>query len=408
MKQRDINNAIRLIGSLFAPSDVEFERALQSKNMDTEAPLRYELRALEFTEHTRVARLSFTKVRTYRTVEKYIQRNNEKHKIYSDWKTKESKVATISLKLTSNVLENLRDTVFLVSNSIVKREEAIELVSTYAFEIIAKLITDFEKAYLMPSWFEKDLLEKERIVEIDLLKSEAKKYQNKIKYAEIRISDLKQKSVELKNKIDPIYKRRANKFLFAFLSILTLGIYTYINSKSRLSEFNKELIENEQKSSVEIPKLNVEINSNRSEIERCTEKIADCNVRYTEKITQILPLGDYAIDNSEFIPLKELSGIDYRKIKGVYIIRNKELDKAYVGQSKDVLKRLKDHFIGTVPKNIIFAEDYYNSNYENKEDLFEVKIEEIETKDELDNRERELIFEYDTFNSGYNKTAGNI
>ena len=61
-----------------------------------------------------------------------------------------------------------------------------------------------------------------------------------------------------------------------------------------------------------------------------------------------------------------------------------------------------------MPKNIIFAEDYYNSTYENKDDLFEFKIEEIETKDELDNREKELIFEYDAFNTGYNKTSGNV
>ena len=79
----------------------------------------------------------------------------------------------------------------------------------------------------------------------------------------------------------------------------------------------------------------------------------------------------------------------------------------YVGQSKDVYKRIKQHFHGTVPKNVIFAEDYYLSNIENKEKLFEIKIIPCETKDELDKLERELIIEYDALNNGYNGTSGN-
>ncbi len=107
------------------------------------------------------------------------------------------------------------------------------------------------------------------------------------------------------------------------------------------------------------------------------------------------------------MPLKALSGIEYKKIVGCYLIHNRENDRYYVGQSKDVMKRLKQHFRGTVPNNVIFAQDYYSSEYEHKEDLFEVKIVPCSTKDELDRKEREYIRQYDANGSGYNSTSGN-
>lgn len=39
--------------------------------------------------------------------------------------------------------------------------------------------------------------------------------------------------------------------------------------------------------------------------------------------------------------------------------------------------------------------------------MFEIKIIELETKDAMDEREKELILQYDSFNSGYNRTNGN-
>ena len=73
-----------------------------------------------------------------------------------------------------------------------------------------------------------------------------------------------------------------------------------------------------------------------------------------------------------------------------------------------MLKRVcKQHFDGTNVKNIIFAEDYYCSQLENKDNLFEVRIIRLNTKDEMDQKEKELIEEYDSFNNGYNGTNGN-
>ena len=408
MRQSDVNAIIGLFSLFIKQTDDDFERALQSQNLDTEAPLRYELRDFSFTEHTRVARLTFVKIRTYRTVERYIQRNNQKHKIYSDWKQKESKIAPISLKLTNEVLENLRDEDFLSANSVLKSDDAIKLVAQFANIIIAKLVEQSGKSTLMPSWFKKFILQKKHSKNISDLKKGINNAEKEIVSAKSEIQVLELANDGYRNKSDKYARIRANKVLFILLSILSLGIYAYLNSEKRLEKLSAQLAENEQANTLKIEKLKQDIDSYYVAIKQNEDQIKNDEAAYKEQVAQIKPLDSCFENDSDFAPLKDLAGITYRKIKGVYVIRNRELGKVYVGQSKDVLKRLKDHFTGVVPKNIIFAEDYYKSEYENTDDLFEFKIEEIETKDELDNREKELIYEYDAFNAGYNKTSGNV
>lgn len=60
-----------------------------------------------------------------------------------------------------------------------------------------------------------------------------------------------------------------------------------------------------------------------------------------------------------------------------------------------------------MPNNIIFAEDYYNSQNSDKSNIFEIRIIQLETKDELDKTEAQLIEEYDANVTGYNSTRGN-
>ena len=140
----------------------------------------------------------------------------------------------------------------------------------------------------------------------------------------------------------------------------------------------------------------------------CESKCEEIIKEFNKKISHVKPLLTYANPSPDFIPLKKLVGSEYQKIIGCYVIHNKEKDKYYVGQSKDVYKRiLRDHFNGTEVKNIIFAEDYFSSQYENKDDIFEVKIIRCSTKDELDSTEASLIEEYDSFRNGYNSTSGN-
>lgn len=409
MGARDVVSIVGLLGKLIGSMrDEEFERALADQNLDTEASLRYRLCDIEFVDHTRVTRLSFIKIRTYRTVERNIQRNYEKYKIYSNWKEKEIKIPAISLKLTNNVLENMRDAKYLLQNSIVKKDDAAYLVSRYAYEILSKLIVGSQKTHLMPSWMERDLINKEGVGKVDALKHENENIESAISAAQDSIHEHESQLAELKDKVQKIAKARENKLLFVLLSILTLGWYAYSNSGKRLDNLTAQLNVDEPNNAKEMARLNKEIEDNSAKIKDNNAEINIIKAEYKEKFKQIKPLTDYIANSEDFTPMRDLLGIDYVKIKGVYVIRNKELDKVYVGQSKDVLKRLKAHFTGTEPKNIIFAEDYYRSKLENKEELFEFKIEVLETKDELDKREMELISEYDSFNNGYNKTAGNI
>ena len=408
IRTREVLAVANLVGSLLLPQhDADFKKALVSQNLDTEAPLRFRLQELEFVEHTRVARLNFVKIRTYRTVEKYIQRDNEKFKIYSGWKEKESKLPAITLKLTNNVLENLWNTDFLMENAVVKKNETADLISEYAFDILYKLLSDFEADQLIPSWMEKALLEKEMEQKIDVLQSEIMMREGGIRAAEASIQRMKQENADLRDRIQKISAARENKLVFVLLSVLSLGYYAFANSQKKLAQLTVQFDENEQNTPGQIDRLEQEIAHHTGQLNRGSDDIEKVKAEYREKIIQVEPLADYMPDSTDFILLKNLSGLDYEKIIGVYVIRNRELDKFYVGQSKDVMKRLRDHFTGTEPKNIIFAEDYYQSKFDNKHELFEFRIEVLETKNELDRREMELIAEYDSFNNGYNKTAGN-
>lgn len=170
------------------------------------------------------------------------------------------------------------------------------------------------------------------------------------------------------------------------------------------SEINNKK-ENIALSNAKIDSYNKQIKQKEAEIKKKKEEI---KLYYNRKIQDIKPLNNLVNNDESFVSLKMFSGLEYEKIVGCYIIHNKENDKYYVGQSKDILKRLKQHFKGTVPLNPIFAEDYYNSQYPNKDDLFEVKIIRCNTKDELDNTEKQLISDYDSWKNGYNGTSGNI
>lgn len=71
--------------------------------------------------------------------------------------------------------------------------------------------------------------------------------------------------------------------------------------------------------------------------------------------------------------------------KGIYIIWNKTKDKYYVGQSKNMSRRLSQHFKNGDVKNVIFAKDWYNGDY------FCYKYYFCETKDELDSLEKNIL-----------------
>ena len=386
-------------------------------NLQTSYPATYSLRNVDFNIETRIAKIEILETQKYRTIERYITRDYVRHPVYSAEKVK-SKVIKKTVKLTNAVLEKLEN------------HEDI-YISRFARGIIFRL--DDEELY--PSWFLKYLLDKEyddfaqkvdkeyqtfRIEQnnkISRLSEQKQALERVIGFMDENIQKNKNVQVRLQEKIKNIENSK-NSFI---KSIFTLFIYSLWRSKKRKDklikkekEFAEKILDLSQKKE-DKDKIRKSI---KREIEYIKKQISEkCNKKEDEKkekksllqeqLLKIKPLDVDISNNASFTPLQRIAGIEYKKITGCYVIHNIEKDKYYVGQSKDVLKRLKQHFNGTTPKNVIFAEDYYLSKIENKEALFEVRIIPCETKDELDKKEKSLIEQYDAFINGYNGTNGN-
>lgn len=389
-----------------------------SQTATKELPPQYELLNIKFDPDTRMSKVQFVEIKKYRTIERYITKDYVKYPIYSDWKEK-TKMISRSIKLTNEELESL-DT------------NADVLVRQFARYIVVNLNDED----LYPSWFILEMLENEydRVCskaqnEFDGFRREKQKHIKDVEHRKnnvfaklendrLRVNELLKQKNEIQERLDSI----KNAPQSAWRSVFSLGIYNYYKSNKRQKKIESMMQSLETEIQVSISNIDLSLNEVRS----YEGKIADFQSEikqkqielnaflkkekndYNQKIQQIKPLQDsVCVDNESFMLLKMLSGLTYEKIIGCYIIRNREKDKYYVGQSKDVLRRLKQHFKGTIPNNVVFAEDYYTSSFDNKENLFEVKIIPCDTKDELDRMEKELIEKYNAFGSGYNGTSGN-
>lgn len=336
---------------------------------------------------------------------------------YSSWKVK-SKVITKSIKLTNATLESLNTN----SDALIKQ---------FAWDIVASL----NDASLYPSWFVKSGLEQKYQTTLAYIEAEIKScktsYEDKVLTYKAYIDrNNGEKSKELfKLETETKYfnklKSKLNKISNAKKSIVktifSLFIYNILTSQKRKSKFQAKCdrqqkvidalnahIDSLDKTIVGIEnKISIVKSERDDKIAQLEQKKKEAYDTYTEKLQLITSLPIDIDSKNEFIPLKKLIGYEYSKIIGCYVIHNRSNDKYYVGQSKDVIKRLHQHFKGTVPNNVIFAEDYYSSPEDNRDNLFEVKIIKCSTKDELDRTEKQLIEDYDAFRSGYNGTAGN-
>lgn len=305
------------------------------------------------------------------------------------------------------------------------------MIRHFAEQIILKIGNE----ELLPSWFVRLYLKREYNETVKELKNEYSIYRDKQnaiiesenktirqKIAEIAplqvdVEYLQKKIAKNSKRLEKLSTKKPN----ILKTIVTFGIYSFLISQKRKDKIvNQSELLNTRLSEVifEIENKNNQIKTIRDTIQNQNEliknkskeiqrKIGIKNNEYNLKLSKIYPLANIVKGDDTFIPLKNFSGLKYEQIVGCYIIHNKEKDKYYVGQSKDIMKRLKQHFKHTTPINPIFLEDYYTSQYANKEDLFEVKIIKCATKDELDKTEKQLIYDYDSWNNGYNGTSGN-
>ena len=268
----------------------------------------------------------------------------------------------------------------------------------------------------MPSWAWKDMYDLQERLEckpyIDKIGNEYKLNGEVISQKETDISknnhlisDIEKKLIKPSKKKTKLENKLQKAKLKSTIKYLIKKQNKVLEKILYLENLKNEYIENIKVLSNEIKVQKSQHNKIIYQLKKEIYKIKDF---YNEKRLTIKKLSKNIIENSqdsEFLPISRISLFNQEKITGVYVIRNNENQKYYVGQSKDVLRRLKQHFKGTVPNNMIFAEDYYTSD--NQKNLFSVKIIPLQTKDELDSTEKSLIEKYDSFNYGYNKTKGN-
>lgn len=391
---------------------------LMAQGNGKEMPPQFSLSKVDFNITSRIARIEILQSQEYRTIQKYITRNYEKYPIYSEWKVKE-KILKKTLKLTNSELESLNN-----------NED--DLIKMFAEDIIIELNNE----ELIPSWFIKLYLKRELDSDLKIIKKELNSfvynqkkeiitqetnidiYNNEI----IKYTRTLNKQLKRKNKLESKLTKLSNAKPSIIKTLISFGIFNYLISNKRknqlelkltafnnvICELNKNILDNNNKitkCNKDIDDYSLKINKKEKEFESKKElRLSE----YNKKLLEVKPLSSVASNNGNFTMLKLFSGLEYEKIIGVYVIHNKEKDKYYVGQSKDVMKRIRQHFNGTIPKNSIFAEDYYTSQMKNRDNIFELKIIRCETKDELDSLEKKLIYEYDSWNNGYNRTSGNI
>lgn len=193
------------------------------------------------------------------------------------------------------------------------------------------------------------------------------------------------------------------RLLFApFTLFLSFIGYISKSTACKNSEINAENRALNEKNQIEYEN---KLNKLRNNIEEYNNKI-DEEVRsiFNNKIVH-----KFNENTSEWLDLRKILKPKYllddlKSKKGVYIIWNKTKNKFYVGQTKDLYKRIfMEHFNRKkeIPHNSIFVMDWNNN------DQFYVRWEIIKTKDELDMKEKEYIQKYNSFINGYNSTSGN-
>lgn len=374
----------------------------------------YSILKFDYNEDTRILHLEIRESQRYKTIVRYQTIDYEKYPIYSDWKIKQ-RVFTKSIKLTNDTLEKLRE----------NKDVVIRVLAR-------KIISRLPNHSLYPSWYQKELLKQKVNNEIMNLKINFQEYEKKqksfIKKAndalfsfgqteKVYFKELEKHRGKLKKfdkKISQIKRILESKSLRKCFFYLCSGkrINKYLekidieeDSIKRIKENLSSLKEQEKQQEELIKTYRSNISKKAKEIrEKQNLKITE----YNKKIKEIIPLKDVSFsDNKDFFMLKDLKYMRYEKIKGCYVIHNRENNKCYVGQSKDVYNRLKQHFKDTYPRNIIFFDDYYKSSLPDKTCLFDIKIIPCATKDELDITEKQLIEYYDSWKNGYNGTSGN-
>lgn len=347
----------------------------------------YSVSNVKVYRESRTAKITFSKEERYKTIVRYEQRNYVKYPVYSDTKFKYSET-TKSIKLNADILEKLH-------------YHHDELISNLSHQIIIHI----NDPKFVPSWFLKKHIQSwkykdERDYKAAVKNNEAALKNMSDKIETFVISERKKLSSFEKpiKKLTRKYEKVKTKNNQKKLSKVKTQLDKYEKIRSDILDVIKALEEQAKKNEAVYNERNAKYGNIYN------DTLTKLNTLYSA----VTPLSAELPQTDDFIPLQDVQYAERTKIMGCYVIRNTQNSKCYVGQSKDIRRRLSQHFKGVVPNNPIFAEDYYTSPAEIRETLFEVKIIPLETKDELDKKEKELIEIYQSFELGYNKTSGNV
>ena len=251
-----------------------------------------------------------------------------------------------------------------------------------------------EKIPIVPEWRKKEI-ELKRILDlIDATKRKIRNYNNEKKVYSFKKTDFNEEP--------------SNFWLRLFFAPFTLGLsfIGYNSEKQALLniETNKNNKEWNANHKIKIDQQNSLLSKEITTFnEKCNNTIKfNWNLYHKTKKEELNYW--YKETDDGWKELKHSSNFSFSYLndkKGVYVIWNKTKDKHYVGQSKDLGKRLNQHFSNGEVRNVIFARDWYSN------DCFYYKYLLCQTKDELDALERQKIDEFNAFDKGYNGTGGN-
>lgn len=341
-----------------------------------------EMACLDYNAISQIARIDFKLRTSYRTVTGYKQINGVRYRIYSDPKIKE-RYYRETFHVTADALERLD-------------HPADEIVRLFREEVVIRL----NCVTAVPSWAIKKWLQEERSgYEQYLSDLVAHKKQTLVNanHALETQSPAINKTIEKKtHKIEVLNAKlqhrtgkRADKLQAKINSVQSIvsdasAKLTKLRDTVETSKNGLEAAELEQHSTVEL-----------------LEREVPALIKSVRRLNQEDPAED------GFVLLAQYMLNPYTKITGVYVIRNNKNERCYVGQSKDVMKRLKQHFRNNQPVNPIFQHDYDMASSTERETLFSVKVISLGSKDELDRVEKDLIVVYSAYATGYNSTKGN-
>lgn len=307
-------------------------------------------------------------------ITRYVTSNYVRTPIYEDYSER-----TRIVKKFNKVINPIR----FVNEEILK----LGLEKNIILKIIAKI-------GITPEWRKKEI--------------ELENISNEIKENEKYFRDFNREKALYSFKETDYQEFPSNFWLRLFFGFFTffLSFLGYVSKKQALinQEWNKEneIWNEEHKNEVDEKneKLLTEINVFNQKIERKIKLLTDKFKQVNDKEIKLI-----TVDKDGWIDLRKAANFSYSELvnkKGVYLIWNQTKNKYYVGQSKNMGRRLAQHFKDGDVKNIIFAKDWYEN------DFFAYKYYFCETKDELDSLEKRYIEEYNAFENGYNSTNGNI